>query len=621
MTEKLYGAPDLCVRELLQNGLDALRYRTALFRLEPAIWSAGEVHFEHGLDEHGVEFLSCTDNGVGMDEEVICKFLTKVGRSYYRSPLFEQERRRFRQAGVDFDPCSRFGIGFMSSFMLGDQIVIETRRDYGPGKKLGEPWHVEIQGLSSIVTLRRGKATQPAGTKVTIALRGEAPAFDLVGTLKTFALATEYPISAKCCLPDRRADLQREPGIQAPPTFLEAMGVTQIARFERDLGALDGSGLCQGSLRKSFLIDERGRLALSNKEAEWLIHSGSGFDSTYRSVSVNESFLSTGTKLRLGLANGRKAKMDEAHLHEPICADGIWVGDRQGAYRHVHDSLIIDTRGQKKPELTPARTLIQSGAAWQSIYELLQNAERSIWEEILASVPERLDQSTFWALIELDNFRVEDLPMGLIWEKLALPVEDAFKVTGFRPVREIRMVVWNRQSPYGFVSDNGETLNMKGHQIVYSLSELDVEDGRLHFSVRAPANGDATARAPYLAPRCYGVPFGVELRSALLAYDGQYFVNLNHPLIARYAKQPFSGDPVSKFTHDLLSSDPAVSEPYLVWLKERRKAGNQFKQIQWQALPSGFRPPYRIFVEREGWIELRAEDLEQWAAIDVPDED
>jgi hypothetical protein len=139
MTDKLYQSNALFVRELLQNALDALRYRSAVYGRTKPDWVEGTVDLEHRVDEYGFQIVSCSDNGIGMDESIVRKFLTKVGRSYYRSPEFEQQRVAFREAGVDFDPCARFGIGFMSCFMFGDRITIRTRRDYGPGQAYGDP--------------------------------------------------------------------------------------------------------------------------------------------------------------------------------------------------------------------------------------------------------------------------------------------------------------------------------------------------------------------------------------------------------------------------------------------------------------------------------------------------
>lgn len=137
MTDKLYGKENLCIRELLQNSLDALRYRKALFGDAGTSCKEGRVDFRHYVDSDGYEVLECKDNGAGMDDAVIQDHFVKVGRSYYRSPVFDRERHRLKASGNDFDPCSRFGIGFMSCFMLGDRITITTRRDYGPGKDWG----------------------------------------------------------------------------------------------------------------------------------------------------------------------------------------------------------------------------------------------------------------------------------------------------------------------------------------------------------------------------------------------------------------------------------------------------------------------------------------------------
>src|SRR5580765_5580199 len=102
MTDKLYESTSLCVRELLQNSLDALRHRQSVIKRDNGSnWGEGRVLMEHTLDAEQHEVLRCIDNGVGMDEEIVTRYLTKVGRSYYRSPEFDQERLSLKAAGVD----------------------------------------------------------------------------------------------------------------------------------------------------------------------------------------------------------------------------------------------------------------------------------------------------------------------------------------------------------------------------------------------------------------------------------------------------------------------------------------------------------------------------------------
>ena len=204
MTDKLYNSNSLFVRELILNSLDALRHHVAIYGKGTPDWEGGKVTLKHFIDADGNQVVNCTDNGIGMDEMVVRNFLTNAGRSYYRSPEFEQQRISFQDNGVDFDPCSQFGIGFMSCFMFGDHINIKTRRDYGPGRGYGEPLEIEISGLGGLLVIRDGKVDQPVGTSVEITgdrkpafLDDWSDAVRLCVIVEGYALATEFPIIAE----------------------------------------------------------------------------------------------------------------------------------------------------------------------------------------------------------------------------------------------------------------------------------------------------------------------------------------------------------------------------------------------------------------------------------------
>ncbi|MDH3719294.1 MAG: hypothetical protein OES79_14335 [Planctomycetota bacterium] len=115
MGESLYGDPGLCIRELLQNALDALELRELRLKMkqkgearEPVDgdlirpgWVREpdgreeelRVTLDWGTDEEtSQQWLRVTDNGVGMTEEVIKNYFTQIGKSYYRSPEFSQQR-------------------------------------------------------------------------------------------------------------------------------------------------------------------------------------------------------------------------------------------------------------------------------------------------------------------------------------------------------------------------------------------------------------------------------------------------------------------------------------------------------------------------------------------------
>jgi hypothetical protein len=116
----IYNDPMVAVRELLQNGVDAVRYQFYLDNKEsspanppPAIgWV--KVRWNSRSRE-----LVVKDDGIGMDLDVIRYHLMTVGSSYYDTP-------GFRADSPDFVPISRFGIGILTCFMVSDSIEIIT---------------------------------------------------------------------------------------------------------------------------------------------------------------------------------------------------------------------------------------------------------------------------------------------------------------------------------------------------------------------------------------------------------------------------------------------------------------------------------------------------------------
>lgn len=120
--EQLYGQePEVAVRELIQNAQDAVLARRAM---EPE-FGGGNVDvrlFEVG----GHWVLEVRDDGIGMDEEILVHGLLDFGSSGWSS---SRVRGRFPGlASGGFRPKGRFGIGFFSVFMLGDDVELVTRR-------------------------------------------------------------------------------------------------------------------------------------------------------------------------------------------------------------------------------------------------------------------------------------------------------------------------------------------------------------------------------------------------------------------------------------------------------------------------------------------------------------
>ena len=198
MGESLYGSPELALRELVQNSLDAVHLRDQRNKLAIVLekagskekarqphkpWGAtsGEVNVTWGTEPDGRSWIRVQDNGVGMTVGTMRRFLTQIGKSYYKSDDFHAEQEFMRRHGILCTAISQFGIGFLSVFMLADHVEIHTRpvgaTDHPDKTKTNWqeterfPFRADIHGPHGLVALYPTDVRQ-TGTTVTLWLKG-----------------------------------------------------------------------------------------------------------------------------------------------------------------------------------------------------------------------------------------------------------------------------------------------------------------------------------------------------------------------------------------------------------------------------------------------------------------
>ncbi|MER6793007.1 ATP-binding protein [Amycolatopsis mediterranei] len=157
---KLYGNPNVFVRELLQNAIDAVRLRNIL----DIGRRRGTVAISCWEDQGSIWFR-IDDDGIGMDLQTIREYFLQVGRSYYNSEDLNRELRTLGRSRSRFSAISRFGIGIMSCFMLGDRIEVSTRKYQGVGEP-GTALRLSVDRREDFATLRQddqGSDPIPAG--------------------------------------------------------------------------------------------------------------------------------------------------------------------------------------------------------------------------------------------------------------------------------------------------------------------------------------------------------------------------------------------------------------------------------------------------------------------------
>ena len=171
MVHSVYSDRDIFVRELVSNAADAcekLRYE-ALAKPE-LIEGGGPFAITIAVDPEK-KTLTFSDNGVGMSREDLVEALGTIARSGTRAFLDRLAAESAdKEAKEATSLIGQFGIGFYSSFMVADEVTVETRR---AGGAEAWRWTSDGKGAYTIAPLALDDAPQ-RGTRVMLHLNAES---------------------------------------------------------------------------------------------------------------------------------------------------------------------------------------------------------------------------------------------------------------------------------------------------------------------------------------------------------------------------------------------------------------------------------------------------------------
>ena len=118
----LYSDKDIFARELISNGCDAIRKFRWLVSNGQAKAGEGEDRIDVVINkEEGT--LRFIDNGIGMTEEEIVKYIAQVAFSGASDFITKYAENKDESAGI----IGHFGLGFYSAFMVSDKVVIDSK--------------------------------------------------------------------------------------------------------------------------------------------------------------------------------------------------------------------------------------------------------------------------------------------------------------------------------------------------------------------------------------------------------------------------------------------------------------------------------------------------------------
>lgn len=181
LSENLYSSGDVFLRELLQNGVDAIEAR----RGEEPGFAEGRIRIRYQQMENRQARLVFADNGIGLTREEIHTFLSVIGQSSKRG---EMRRGSF---------IGQFGIGLLSCFLVADEIVVRSRSVH---EEQAYRWLGRSDGTYQVTEEPGGceAGEDKPGTEVTLVLKGRmASQYSeerVLGLLKEYGFLIQVPV-------------------------------------------------------------------------------------------------------------------------------------------------------------------------------------------------------------------------------------------------------------------------------------------------------------------------------------------------------------------------------------------------------------------------------------------
>lgn len=168
MIHSLYSNKEIFLRELVSNASDAcdkLRFEA----LSDSALYEGQEDLGITVDfDKDAKTVTITDNGIGMNrEEVIANIgtIANSGTKKFLDSLTGEQAK-------DAEMIGQFGVGFYASFIVADNVTVETRRA-GLGAEHGVRWVSNGEGEFDLENIEKAER----GTTITLHLKGDEEEF------------------------------------------------------------------------------------------------------------------------------------------------------------------------------------------------------------------------------------------------------------------------------------------------------------------------------------------------------------------------------------------------------------------------------------------------------------
>ena len=166
MIHSLYSNKEIAIRELVSNASDAAdKLRFQALKNSKLYEDDSELKIKIDYDKEN-KTITISDNGIGMDRDDIINNIGTIARSGTKEFLNKLSGDQAKDANL----IGQFGVGFYSSFIIADQVTLETRK---AGSKEAFRWVSKGDGEFTIESIDK----KARGTSITLSLKKDEEEF------------------------------------------------------------------------------------------------------------------------------------------------------------------------------------------------------------------------------------------------------------------------------------------------------------------------------------------------------------------------------------------------------------------------------------------------------------
>ena len=164
VANSLYTEKEIFLRELISNSSDACEKLRYVSQTDSKAPKTNKFQIRINLNEKN-KTISIKDNGIGMDDKDMQSNLGTIAKSGT-----EEFIKKMGDKKGDINQIGKFGVGFYSSFMVSDQVVVRSKK-YDSSS--GYLWTSDGKGTFSIEETEYNEI----GTEITLSIKKDEKEF------------------------------------------------------------------------------------------------------------------------------------------------------------------------------------------------------------------------------------------------------------------------------------------------------------------------------------------------------------------------------------------------------------------------------------------------------------